>query len=151
MAKPVAQVVSPQAESNTRAFSLVTSKITVRGLQRSDMTSFADLCRTREELDETGVKLRTSVVEHIAFENPVDDGAPTYFVGIQDGRVISHLGRMPTRFGIDGRVEAGSYFHDLYVHPDIRKLGGQGFFLSMKNVPGSRTGKPGIRGADLDE
>ncbi len=122
---------------------MATSKITVRELLPSDMDSFARLCETRDMDSDTAVR-RAAVVEHIAFRNPGADGRPTYIVGVQDNRVIAHLGRMPTRFCIDGEIETGSYFHDLYVHPEIRKLGGQGFFLSMKMYQAAEDASPGF-------
>jgi hypothetical protein len=75
---------------------------------------------------------RAAIVEWVAFHNPVDDGNPTYFVGAQGDRVLAHLGRMPTVFNVRGEQEMASYFHDLYVHPEIRKEQAQGFFLTMK-------------------
>ena len=111
---------------------MATPKISVRELRPTDMPSFVELCKSREGLDAESAILRGKVVEHVAFRNPHDDGKPTYLVGVQGDRVVAHLGRMPTRFCVNGSIEEGSYFHDLYVHPDIRKSGGQGFFLSMK-------------------
>ena len=111
---------------------MATPKLSIRGLRRSDMDAFRHLCETREELDHSAAALRASVVEHVAFENPESDGQPTYFVATRDDEIMAHLGRMPTRFCVNGQLEPGSYFHDLYVHPDIRNVGAQGFFLSMQ-------------------
>ncbi len=108
------------------------------------MSSFVELCESRDGLDNAAARRRAAVVEHIAFGNPADDGAPTYLVGVQGDRVVAHLGRMPTRFYVNNAIETGSYFHDLYVHPDIRKLGGQGFFLSMKLYQAAEDASPGF-------
>ncbi len=107
-------------------------KTTVRPLLPADMQSFADLCASRDNLDRSAADRRAEVVEWLAFHNPVDDGNPTYFIGAQEERVMAHLGRMPTLFVVDGRREMASYFHDLYVHPELRKEQAAGFFLSMK-------------------
>lgn len=107
-------------------------KTTVRELRPDDMQSFVDLTASRDTLTRKEAELRGEIVEHIAFKNPCDDGNPTYFIGVQGDRVLAHLGRMPTRFCIDGSLETASFFHDLYVHPELRKEQAQGFFLSMK-------------------
>ena len=106
-------------------------QIIVRELRTSDMPSFIELCKSRDTLEGDAAERRAAVVEWLAFNNPAADGAPTYFVGVQGDRVIAHLGRMPTRFTINGAIESGSYFHDLYVHPEVRARRGQGFFLAM--------------------
>lgn len=107
-------------------------KTIVRELRPGDMQSFIDLCATRDTLTRRDAEQRAQVVEWMAFHNPCDDGNPTYFVGAQGDRVLGHLGRMPTVFRTPAGVETASYFHDLYVHPALRKEQAQGFFLSMK-------------------
>lgn len=107
-------------------------KTEIRALRPSDMPSFVDLCESRPNLSRLDAERRASIVEWVAFHNPVDDGNPTYFVGVQGDRVMAHLGRMPTIFNVRGELETASYFHDLYVHPDLRKEQAQGFFLTMK-------------------
>lgn len=107
-------------------------KTVIRELRPEDMQQFADLTATRDNLTRAESDARAEVVEWVAFRNPIRDGAPHYFVGDQGGRIVAHLGRMPTLFQIAGTREMASYFHDLYVHPELRKQGGQGFFLSMK-------------------
>ena len=123
---------------------MASPEIMVRELRLTDIPSFVELCMSRDGLDSEAAVLRSRVVEHIAFKNPHADGRPTYIVGIQDGRIVAHLGRMPTRFCVNGSIERGSYFHDLYVHPDIRKKGGQGFFLSMKLYKAAEDASPGF-------
>lgn len=108
------------------------------------MEAFVDLCKSREELTGEAAVRRSKIVEHIAFRNPACDGHPTYFVAEKDGRLVAHLGRMPTRFAVGGQIEAASYFHDLYVHPDARKSGAQGFFLSMQLYDAAETASPGF-------
>lgn len=107
-------------------------KTEIRELRPSDMESFVELCESRPGLGRLGAERRAAIVEWVAFHNPVSDGNPTYFVGVQGDRVMAHLGRMPTIFNIRGQRELASYFHDLYVHPDLRKEQAQGFFLTMK-------------------
>ena len=104
--------------------------IKIRELKPGDMGKIGDLLRTREELDEEGAKKRMQLLEWLAFKNPFADNEPTYFVAEEDGRIIAHLGRMPTKFVIKGKPTKGYFFHDLYVHPEYRKKG-SGFFLSM--------------------
>ncbi len=107
-------------------------KTAIRELRPEDMQSFADLTASRDNLTRAEADARAEVVEWVAFRNPVRDDSRHYFVGVQGDRVVSHLGRMPTLFQIGGTREMASYFHDLYVHPELRQEGGQGFFLSMK-------------------
>lgn len=107
-------------------------KTSVRELRPGDMQSFVDLCSTRDTLTRRDAEQRAQVVEWMAFHNPCDDGNPTYLVGAQGDRIVGHLGRMPTVFRTPGGQETASYFHDLYVHPDLRREQAQGFFLSMK-------------------
>ncbi len=107
-------------------------KTVIRELRPSDMPSFVELCESRPKLSRLDAERRAAIVEWVAFHNPVDDGNPTYFVGVQGDRVLAHLGRMPTVFNVRGELETASYFHDLYVHPDLRKEQAQGFFLTMK-------------------
>ena len=95
------------------------------------MPSVVKLCESRPRLGRLGAERRASIVEWVAFHNPVSDGNPTYFVGVQGDRVLAHLGRMPTLFNVHGRLETASYLHDLYVHPDLRNQQAQGFFLTM--------------------
>jgi hypothetical protein len=106
-------------------------KTVIRELRPSDMPSFVELCESRPGLGRLGSERRASIVEWVAFHNPCDDGNPTYFVGVQGDRVMAHLGRMPTVFNVRGQRETASYFHDLYVHPDMRREKAAGFFLTM--------------------
>lgn len=96
------------------------------------MESFVELSQSRDGFSRQDAERRAQVVEWVAFHNPCSDGNPTYFVGVQGDRVVAHLGRMPTLFSVDGQEEVASYFHDLYVHPELRTTDAQGFFLSMK-------------------
>tara|TARA_R110002073_G_scaffold323204_2_gene500355 strand:- start:858 stop:1928 length:1071 start_codon:yes stop_codon:yes gene_type:complete len=107
-------------------------KTEIRELRPGDMDSFAELTASRDNLTRKESDARAEVVEWVAFRNPTRDDSPHYFVGVQGERVVAHLGRMPTLFQIGGTREMASYFHDLYVHPELRHQGGQGFFLSMK-------------------
>lgn len=107
-------------------------KIEVRELQQEDRDGFIELMKSRPELaGGDKAERRTEVVWHMAFENPQADGNPTYFVAVSEGRILAHLGRMPTMFYCGGELEAASYVHDLYVHPEVRERGG-GFFTSMR-------------------
>jgi GNAT superfamily N-acetyltransferase len=102
----------------------------VRCLKPNDMPKMALLLQTREDLDPEGAAKRKILLEWLAFKNPSAGREPTYFIAEHDGRIVAHLGRMPTVFVINGRLEKGYYVHDLYVHPDYRKKG-MGFFLTM--------------------
>ena len=95
------------------------------------MDSYVELCADREGLDRRAAEKRAELVEWIAFHNPEPDDNPTYFVVTLGDRVMGHLGRMPTRFSVDGRLHQASYFHDLFIHPELVQSG-KGFFLSMK-------------------
>lgn len=103
----------------------------IRALARADLDSFMALCAHREGLGPSGAERRVRVVEWLAFHNPDDDGGPTYFVVDCGGRIMGHLGRMPTRFYIEGKPHLASYVHDLFVHPELQQ-GGRGFFLAMQ-------------------
>lgn len=103
----------------------------IRALRPSDMDSFVELCTRRDGMDRAAAEHRARIVEWIAFHNPDDDGDPTYFVVDQGGQIMGHLGRMPTRFYVEGKPHLASYLHDLFVHPDLQK-GGRGLFLSMQ-------------------
>ena len=107
------------------------NKPEIRALRPSDMDSFVELCMHRDGMDRAAAEHRAQVVEWIAFHNPDDDGDPTYFVADVGGRVMGHLGRMPTRFYVEGEPHLASYVHDLFVHPELQK-GGRGLFLSMQ-------------------
>jgi GNAT superfamily N-acetyltransferase len=113
----------------------------IRPLRPADMDSFVELCAHRDGLDRPAAEARAEVVEWLAFHNPEADGNPTYFVVDLGGRVMGHLGRMPTRFGIEGRPHQASYIHDLFVHPELQK-GGRGFFLAMQMYRAAEQASP---------
>ena len=113
----------------------------IRPLRPADMDSFVELCASREELAGAAAEKRAQVVEWVAFHNPEADGNPTYFVVDLGGRVMGHLGRMPTRFGLEGRPHRASYIHDLFVHPELQK-GGRGFFLAMQMYRAAEQASP---------
>ena len=113
----------------------------IRPLRPADMDSFVELCANRDTLGRAGAEKRAQVVEWVAFHNPEADGNPTYFVVDLGGRVMGHLGRMPTRFGLEGRPHRASYIHDLFVHPELQK-GGRGFFLAMQMYRAAEKASP---------
>lgn len=113
----------------------------IRPIRPADMDSFVDLCRERDGLDRAAAERRGEVVEWLAFHNPEEDGNPTYFVVDVGGRIMGHLGRMPTRFGIEGRPHRASYIHDLFVHPELQQ-GGRGFFLAMQMYRAAENASP---------
>ena len=119
-------------------------KIVVRGLQPGDMASLLELCETRDDIDKEAAIRLVEKIGWTAFNNPVRDGAPHYLVAVRDGKVVGHLGRMPTRFYIDGSIEPASYLHDLYVHPDVRTQAGQGFFVAMQLYREAERASPGF-------
>jgi GNAT superfamily N-acetyltransferase len=104
--------------------------VRIRELTRDDMDNMEALLETRDELDREGAKKRRQLLEWIAFKNPFAENDPTYFVAEAEGRIVAHLGRMPTQFVIKGKLTKGYFIHDLYVHPEYRNKG-IGFFLSM--------------------
>jgi GNAT superfamily N-acetyltransferase len=118
-----------------------TMKPEIRPLRPADMDSFVELCAARDTLGRAGAEKRAQVVEWVAFHNPEADGNPTYFVVDLGGRVMGHLGRMPTRFGLEGRPHRASYIHDLFVHPELQK-GGRGFFLAMQMYRAAEQASP---------
>jgi hypothetical protein len=116
-------------------------KPAIRPLRPTDMDSFVELCSERAGLDRTAAEKRAQIVEWLAFHNPEPDGEPTYFAVDVGGRVMGHLGRMPTRFGIEGRPHQASYMHDLFVHPELQH-GGRGFFLAMQMYRAAEQASP---------
>lgn len=116
-------------------------KPAIRPMRPTDIDSFVDLCSERPGLDRTAAERRAQIVEWLAFHNPEADGEPTYFVVDVGGRIMGHLGRMPTRFGIEGRPHQASYIHDLFVHPELQQ-GGRGFFLAMQMYRAAEQASP---------
>lgn len=103
----------------------------IRALAPRDMDSFVELCAHRPGLSRRDAERRGEVVAWIAFHNPDADGDPGYFVVADGDRILGHLGRMPTRFYVEGRPHLASYVHDLFVHPELQR-GGRGLFLAMQ-------------------
>ncbi len=106
-------------------------KILVRPMTPKDRQCFADLTALRPGYDRRRAEERTDVIWHIAFDNPVSDGKPTYFVAARGEQVVCHMGRMPTTFWVKGKQHSASFAHDLFSHPDLQ-VGGRGFFVTMK-------------------
>ncbi len=117
-------------------------KLTIRELRPHDMDAFADLCATR--LDRAAAERRAELVSWLAFRNPHADGQPEYFIAVSGQRILAHLGRMATRFQMGREQQAGSYLHDLYVDPEVRRSGAQGFFTSMKLYKSCEQASPGL-------
>lgn len=105
-------------------------KMQIRELCQSDLSSVAELLRTRDDLNEGGAEKRKRLLAWTAFQNPYSRGEPTYFIAEEANKIIAHLGRMPVEFSINGNRQRGYFIHDLYVHPDYRKKG-LGYFISM--------------------
>jgi hypothetical protein len=105
-------------------------KTIIRGLRPDDVERYADLCEARD-MDRATAERRAELVRFLAFENPVSDGKPTYFVAETGDRLTGHMGRMPTSFFVDGRRHLATFAHDLFVHPELRKSG-QAFFVTMR-------------------
>ena len=101
----------------------------IRPLRRSDSAKLLELVQKREELDQAGAEKRLRLMEWTAFNNPFADGEATYYVAEHHDQIVAHLGRMPTRFCIDGQTHKGYFVHDLFVDPACRKKG-HGFFIS---------------------
>jgi hypothetical protein len=106
-------------------------KFAVRELRRDDEVAYADLVASRPGLDRGTAEQRSALVQYLAFENPVSDGAPTYFVVESGDRLMGHMGRMPTWFWAEGRRHLATFAHDLFVHPEMQ-ASGQGFFATMR-------------------
>ena len=104
--------------------------IQIRGLTRSDIKKMSDLIRTRAELDREGAEKRVRLLEWIAFCNPEANGEATYFVAEDSEKLVGYVGRMPTEFVVNGKLERAYFMHDLYVHPEYREKG-LGFFITM--------------------
>ncbi len=105
--------------------------LAVRAMVPDDLPAFEALTRLRPGFDEARAATRTRVIEHLAFRNPVSDGAPTYFVAADGDRLLVHLGRMPTRFFVGGVEERGAFGHDLFSDPELR-ANGRAFFTTMQ-------------------
>lgn len=105
------------------------SKVLIRPLYLEDISQMRALFQTRDDLDLDGAEKRTRMLEYIAFNNPYANGEPTYFVADDGEHIVGHLGRMPMKFLVKGKIHKGYYIHDLYVHPDYR-ASGKGFFVS---------------------
>ena len=104
--------------------------IRIRGLLPEDIHKIGALIGTRDEIDRAGCEKRVELLKWLAFSNPYANGEPTYFVAEDGERIVAHLGRMPTKFLINGKIESGYFVHDLYVDPEHRKQG-KGLFLTM--------------------
>ncbi|NUP13164.1 MAG: GNAT family N-acetyltransferase [Polyangiaceae bacterium] len=103
----------------------------IRPIRRQDRAQFQALTALRPGYDEKRAERRTDVIWHIAFENPVQDGKPTYYVAATPDKIVCHMGRMPTRFWIRGGVHDASFAHDLFADPELQSTG-RGFFITMK-------------------
>lgn len=106
-------------------------KFSIRELRPDDEGAYADLCAARPGLDRAAAEARARLVQHLAFQNPTSDGAPTYFVVAMGDRLMGHMGRMPTWFWVEGKKHLATFAHDLFVHPELQHTG-QGFFATMR-------------------
>lgn len=106
------------------------SQFSIRKLERSDVDQLRELLATRDDTEAEELDRRLDMMKWLAFDNPVADGEPTYFVAEAEGKLIAHLGRMPNNFLIDGKVVRGYYIHDLFVCPAYRQKG-MGLFISL--------------------
>jgi len=94
------------------------------------MGKIAQLLKVRYDLDREYAEKWARSLEWCAFNNPYADGEPTYFIAEDDGNIVAHLARMPSKFIINGKLRKGYFIHHLYVHPEYTKKG-MGLFLSM--------------------
>lgn len=94
------------------------------------MGKIAQLLQVRYDLDREYADKWTRSLEWCAFNNPYANGEPTYFIAEDDGNIVAHLARMPSKFIINGKLRKGYFIHHLYVHPKYTKKG-MGLFLSM--------------------
>lgn len=119
--------------------------IEIRPMREGDFDAFAALTSERPGYDLERAKARTSVIWHIAFENPTSDGKPTYYVAAKGDRLLCHMGRMPTWFWIKGQRHLASFAHDLFGHPELQATG-RGFFVTMKLYKAVETACPSFCG-----
>ncbi len=106
-------------------------KFIVRELRSDDEAAYAALVAARPRQTPESAAERARLVQHLAFRNPTSDGAPTYFVVEGGGRLLGHMGRMPTWYWIEGRRHLATFAHDLFIHPDLQ-TSGQAFFATMR-------------------
>ena len=104
--------------------------IRIRALLPEDIHKIGALIATHDEIDRAGCQKRVELLKWLAFSNPHANGEPTYFVAEDGERIVAHLGRMPIKFLINGKIESGYFVHDLYVDPEYRKQG-KGLFLTI--------------------
>lgn len=107
------------------------TQIIIRPMVPDDRRAFCELTASRPGYDARKADERTSVIWHIAFQNPTSDGQPTYFVASRGQRILCHMGRMPTWFWVGGKRHLASFAHDLFGHPELQATG-RGFFVTMK-------------------
>jgi hypothetical protein len=107
------------------------AKIEIRPMTVEDREAFTVLTSHRPGFDRAMAEARTALIWHIAFENPVVDGTPTFFVATDGARILCHMGRMPTVFWVRGERRRASFAHDLFAHPELQATGA-GFFVTMK-------------------
>ena len=91
----------------------------IRALTPEDLPGMGLLMQSRNDLVGGEVQKRLKLIEWLAFENPFANGEPTYFIAVENGCIIAHLGRMPVEFMARGRCCKGYFIHDLYVHPAL--------------------------------
>jgi len=90
-----------------------------------------DLIAERDGYTRAAAERRWDLTAWVAFNNPAAGAQPTYYVAVYKGRIVAHLGRMPSDFSVQGKDARGYFIHDLFVHPDTRRMG-LGLFISME-------------------
>ncbi|MDH4070996.1 MAG: GNAT family N-acetyltransferase, partial [Ignavibacteria bacterium] len=102
----------------------------IRPLLPADRDGMVELLTMRDAATLASAEQRWTLLEWMAFNNPSAGDRPTYYVAVYKGKIVAHLGRMPADFSYRGKDVQGYFIHDLFVHPDTRKMG-LGFFISM--------------------
>lgn len=102
----------------------------IRPFSYDDMEKMPALLVNRDGMDDDALEKRIKAFEWIGCRNPFAGDKPTYFVAEENGDIVAHLGRMPIKLLIGGNPCDAFFFHDLFVHPSLRKAG-KGFFVAM--------------------
>ncbi len=103
----------------------------IRPLTQNDRPAMISLLATRDGATAASAEQRWTLLEWMAFHNPSARSEPTYYVAEYKGKIVAHLGRMPSDFAFCGSEVRGYFIHDLFVHPETRKMG-LGFFVSIE-------------------
>ncbi len=105
--------------------------LVIRPLTKNDRSGIIDLLATRDGASHDSAEQRWVLLDWMAFNNPSAENEATYYIAEYKGKIVAHLGRMPADFSFRGKDFRGYFIHDLFVHPETRKMG-LGFFVSIE-------------------